>query len=322
MRFNPKSASWFCAVSITSLLLLGTVAAQGATTKAYWRFEAGPANTDVISSANGPTWSADIPDSSGNGNDLSVWETGGNAGYQYRSDVAFSSVPQTGAANNYSVKNTGGGPAMWTDSVDMRTWTPQAWTIEVSFKPENGGYKTIIGRDGTGAATVNSELAPLYLQVQPDQSLAIKFADGEGYWHEAISAADTISGYDNGTDPDGLSGTWYSAAAVSDGTTLSLYLDSGSGYQLVASDDLSASGSGDTTLAIGGGTAGDWIAGNFTVGRGLYNGGHGDRAYGFIDEVRFSDGALAPSEFLAAPEPSTISIVLLGVLGFIRRRSA
>jgi len=33
----------------------------------------------------------------------------------------------------------------------------------------------------------------------------------------------------------------------------------------------------------------------------MYNAGHGDRFYGYIDEVRLSDRALSPNEFLLAP---------------------
>src|SRR5437762_6112671 len=83
---------------------------------AYWRFETGPANTNVIHTIGAGQFEANIPDVSGNGNHLSVWEQGGNAGYQYRSDVPYSPVPGTGATNNFSVKNTGGGPAMFTGS--------------------------------------------------------------------------------------------------------------------------------------------------------------------------------------------------------------
>jgi hypothetical protein len=74
--------------------------------------------------------------------------------------------------------------------------------------------------------------------------------------------------------------------------------------------------SADPRLAVGTTSGGDWHAGEWSVGRGLYNGGHGDRAYGFVDEVRISNSALAPSEFLAAvPEPASGAVILLGLLG-------
>jgi hypothetical protein len=279
-------------------------ATSHADTVAYWRFEEGPAGTDVIHIAGEPnTFSPDVLDESGNGNHLSAWVTGGGPGHGYRVDRPVTAIGLTGAANNFSVQNTGGFPGMFTETgSQVSTMTFPEFTIEVSFMPETGGFRTLVGRDSQGSVTTgNLDLAALYFQIQPDSSLAIKFSDVSGYWHEAISPVDTIAGF---AFPDTAAGTWYHAAAVSDGATLSLYLanaDTNSGYQLVAQTDMTASGSPDTTLTAGTGDGGDWDAGNWTVGRGLYAGGHGDRAYGFIDEVRISDSALAVTDLLHQP---------------------
>jgi hypothetical protein len=213
---------------------------------------------------------------------------------------------------------------MFSNSEALRTWSPGAFTIEASFKPENGGYRTIVGRDSRGATSNDTNLAALYLQLVPGDALAIKYADAAGYWHEAVSAAGVVKGF---AFPDSAAGHWYNAAAVSNGSMLSLYLNdvgAGTGYQLIAQTDLSASGSSNTALTPGTGSAGDWQAGNWSVGRGLYAGGHGDRAYGYIDEVRLSDSALSTSQFLfAVPEP--VSLVALGffaVASFGRRKMA
>ena len=288
---------------------------------AHWRFDEGPADAQISHGgvADGVFHQGAL-DSSGNGNDLSVWAENW-AGFAYRSDVPFSTVPQTGAANNYSVQNTGGSPAMFTGSDAMRTVTPAAWTIEVLFQPESGGYRTLVGRDSEGSVTTgNLDLAALYLQIQPDDSLAIKFSDVSGYWHEVISAPNLVQGF---VFPDSAAGQWQAAVAVSDGSTLSLYyrnIEAGGDLQLLGQTDLTLSGSPDTSLTAGLGSGGDWTAGNWSVGRGLYNGGHGDRAYGFIDEVRISDSALSPSQFLITPEPGAISIALIGGLALLARR--
>ena len=297
---------------IAACLLMVASQWAAAETVAYWRFEAGPADTDVLrpEGIEGYTYSPDIIDVSGNGNHLSVWSEGGAAGYAYRSDVAFPVIPQTGAANNFSVKNTGGGPAMFTMSSqanptgkDIENITFEQFTIEAFFKPETGGWRTIVGRDARYVANSNGDLAALYFQItdNPSNGFAIKFADVQGYWHEAQAPADTIEGFPFGSDPEGLTGKWYYAAAVSDGQTLSLYLANitdGQPLQLIAQTDLTASGSPNTALAKGTENGGDWHAGGWSVGRGLYAGGHGDRAYGFIDEVRISDTALEPDYFL------------------------
>lgn len=303
-----------------TILLSSLMAASlHASTIAYWRFEAGPADTNVIKNApSGTTFYPSVPDSSGNGNDLSVWETGGGAGYVYRANTSNLTVTQTGAANNFSVENTGGGPAMFTQTGGfLQTWTPSTFTFEVSIKPENGGYRTIIGRDSQGGNADNPDLAAMYFQIQPDNSIAFKYLDLDGNFHSAASAANVIQGWSFGSgSPNDV--PWQNLAAVSDGTTLTIWLDNGSGYTAVASLAL---GSGNTALSAGTGDGGDWDAGDFSVGRGLYGGGHTDRGYGLIDEVRISDTALTPSQFLfAVPEPGVAMLGLLGAAGILKRR--
>jgi hypothetical protein len=303
--------------------LLAGASTSPAATVAWWRFENGAADAQMthVSGVNG-VWSADVPDSSGNNNALSVWTGDAWGGYAYKTDVAASTA--SGLANNYSVKNTGGYPGMWNNTLE--TWTPSSWTIEATFKPEDGGWRTIIGRDSKGAGTqpgADPNAAALYFQIRPDDSVAITFQDVSGYQYTAGSIAGLINGFTWSTDPNGLTGTWYSMAAVCDGKTLSLYLNdlsSDLGYQLVAQTDLTLQNSPDTSLTAGLGSGSDWKAGDFTVGRGMYNGGHGDRAYGFIDEVRLSDVALTPDMFLVVPEPTIGSLALLGGLLLAGRR--
>ena len=286
-------------------LAMGLASLAHADTVAYWRFEDGTAGTDVNHIAvNGNTFSADILDVSGNGNDLSTWVTGGCCGYGYRADVSSATVPGTGAANTLSVKNTGGGPGMFTNSavslpsgIDVDTMTPAAFTVEASWKFENGGYRTVVGRDAQNVATSDGALAALYLQAHPDNSIGILFNDVAGNTHSAFSAPDLAQGFDFGTDPDGLNAEWYHLVGVSDGSTLKMYVNN----NLVASTPIV---SADPRLAVGTTSGGDWHAGGWSVGRGLFNGGHGDRAYGFIDEVRISNSASLPLSFYLLTFPS------------------
>ncbi len=268
-----------------------------ARTVAYWRFEEGPLDAPVThgGAGNGIYYPGAL-DSSGHGNHLSVFAEGW-AGFAYGDNVS-GSLLKTGDDNLFCVQNTGYDPAMSTGSEAMRTMTPAAWTIEVSFKQENGIHRTLVGRDSYGTIAASPALAALYLQVTPSDAVTIAFSDVTGYWHAAQSADGLIQGFDF---PDAVQGHWYHLAAVSDGTWLSLYLadaDTDSGYQLVAQTDLSQSGSVNTALSAGAGSGSDWQAGTWTVGRGLYNGIHTDRARGFIDEVRISRQALTPSQFL------------------------
>lgn len=96
-------------------------------------------------------------------------------------------------------------------------------------------------------------------------------------------------------------------AATSDGNTVSLYrknLTNGDAvYTLLGT--LNVSASLNPALSTGSGSAGNWSAGDFTLARGLYNGGHTDRFLGHIDDVRFSAQALAGDQFLYSTAPQT-----------------
>jgi len=324
MNGNLKISPFLYSVALAGSLWLGALPVSAGTV-AYWRFEEGPADAAVSHGGVGDgVFYPGTADSSGNGNALSVWAEGW-AGYGYRTGVGVGTIPLTGAANNFSVKNTGGFPAMFSQTgTGLQTWQPSAWTVEACFKLENGNYKTIVGRDSRGSVTTgNLDLAALYFQTVPNNGLAIKFSDVSGYWHEAVSANNAYVGFDFPTDPDGNLAPWYSMAATCDGSTLSLYLRNltgQSGWDLIAQTDLTTSGSPNTALTMGTGDGGDWDAGNFSVGRGLYAGGHGDRAYGYIDEVRLSDLALGISEFLMVPEPGVLTLALLGGFMLLFRR--
>ena len=321
---NHRLEAWFgafAALTILTLTMLGSSAQ--ASTVAYWRFEDGVADQPVQHSGEIGVWSADVQDVSGNGNHLSAWMSGEYAGYAYRSDVSTGTIAATGQANTLSVQNTGDVPGMFTGATGIQTIAPAQFTVEASFNLENGGYRTFIGRDSYGAATTNAELAAVYFQLLPGNSLAFKYADQAGYWHDATSAPDLIQTWDFGTQTP-ADGRWYHAAAVSDGSTLSVYLadaTEGSGYQLVAQADLTASGSTNTAMTAGMGDGGDWDAGNWSVGRGLYNGGHGDRAYGLIDEVRISDNAVAIADLLHFNGVQNLSIEVNTTTGNVTVRN-
>lgn len=108
-------------------------------------------------------------------------------------------------------------------------------------------------------------------------------------------------------------------AARSDGSTLDLIVNG----TLVASTDLTASGSTNTALVADTDfITGDSRGGGWSVGRGMFDGGHGDRAYGFIDEVRISNESIADSGLLqnAVPEPASLGLLAVGMPLLMRRR--
>lgn len=308
------------AAAIASILSAASV--SFADTLAYWNFENGTVDAQVPHAGADGIFDGSTPDASGHGNALSVWNAGG-AGFKYTADVPVTGVIN-GTPNHLSIKNTGGGPAAFTvdrnnnpANLPLNTTAFPQWTVEASYKPESGGWRTIVGRDARGVTTANGDLSALYLQATADQRFAIKFADVAGNWWEALTEPNFVQGFNFGTDPNGLTGHWYNLVGVSDGASLKLYVDN----VLMATTALT---SANSALAVGvdPNAGDDWTSGGWSVGRGLYGGGHGDRSYGFIDEVRISDAALSPSQFLSAvPEPtSALAISALGILA--RRRRA
>ena len=299
-----------------------------AQTVAYWRFEEGPSGVAI-----------DKPfgavDSSGNGNHLDPGTEAGSDGFRYRNSVAYTTIPGTGAANNFCIQNSGSSPSLSTRStnqsygagsypagIDIETITPAQFTVEAFFKPESTGtYRTIVGRDAINVCTEDSKLAALYLQIKnnnnngddkdDDERVKIQFTDVAGYKHVAESAPYITKGFNFSTDSQGLTGKWYYVAAVSDGSTLSLYManvsDNGPLW-LLAKTDMTANGSPNTALAKGTQDGSNWHTGAWSVGRGLHDGNRTDRAWGFIDEVRISDTALTPDQFLYPWEMEPITV--------------
>jgi hypothetical protein len=121
------------------------------------------------------------------------------------------------------------------------------------------------------------------------------FTDSAGNNWDLDSAAGAVS-----------AAKWQSVVATSDGKTLALYLknitDGAPSYTQLGTLDISSSA--NPALSTGAGNGTDWDPGVFTVTRGLYNGGHTDRFFGYIDDVRLTAGALNPAAFLYSSPPA------------------
>jgi len=184
--------------------------------------------------------------------------------------------------------------------------TTTGFTLEAAFNPSNFDFlSSIVAKEGRpglkqGIGDDNFQALPtMALKVRggddPDRGkLQIELFDQSGAL-KSISTADALQ-----TDQ------WYYAAVVNDGTTLSLYLDhnDGQGYQLEGSTAVNGA------LFQGlNPEASDWNY-NWTIGRATYGGladdgitpfeggRPSDWFTGFIDEVRLTNEALDPSEFL------------------------
>jgi hypothetical protein len=282
-----------------------------ADTIAYWRFEgegaAVPTDGAFAQDTNGRTAiqpaGIPIPDLSGNGNRIFTWDDGPTGHIHRPTAIAapFTTVPQTGDPNGWFIENSGAFPASFTWSTqtaptgtNLDTWTSSTWTIEASFYTDVlGGFRTVVGREGNDVKTGEAAHAPLYFQKMSNDHFRIAYVDASGVAHEA---ADTTAM---------VAGTWYHFAATNDGTTLKLYKKTGNTGSYVEVAATTVSGSADPALISPGNDANGEPWG-WTVGRGRYGTSddptqnHGDRWDGGIDEVRISDVALQPSEFLAS----------------------
>ncbi|WP_338286972.1 hypothetical protein [Luteolibacter sp. LG18] len=294
--------------TLVSLWLM--TAGVDANTIAYWRFEGDGTNvpdaggTTQVEDTNGRTTTATgegikVIDVSGNGNTVWAWEHPW-AGHVYTADVPFATVPQSGAANAFSVTNSGDYPAMFTWSAqsspggtNLDTWTSSTWTIEASIKCTNlGGWRTFVGREGN-TVSPDPAAAPIYFQKMGDGSnrVRIAYADVAGHFWQAVDTTAITFG------------AWHSFAASCDGTTLKLYRKDATdaAYRLVASTDVSSS---TNSALVNPGTDVNGDAWGWTLGRGRYgtsrnpNDNHGDRWIGSIDEVRISNVALPPTALL------------------------
>jgi hypothetical protein len=165
----------------------------------------------------------------------------------------------------------------YTQDPGINNWSPAEWTIEVSVRFSRlEGWTTVVGRDGS--SWPGTAKADFYFQKNGiNNHFRLDFAavDGGRYILEAPFAV--------------TAGTWYHVALVCDGSKVSMHVDGGDGegYQMVASTSLSGT---NNALATSGA---NWI-----FGRGWYSGKQVDHVDGFIDDVRFTEGALKPAQFL------------------------
>jgi hypothetical protein len=272
---------------------------------AYWRFEDQPWGALPPHTNKNITPVRATIDSSFNGNDLYAWADESRP--KFSDKVATGEVPQTHSPNRTCLDNSDLAPQhpsgrnVYTRSafshaspIDIQKITPKEWTIEVSAKPavlgdpEGAPRQTIVGRDTHNPPSYKFPApARLSLEVTAQRRFAVNFYDVSGRPHEAVAEQLPVQ-----------INHWYHLAAVSDGRSLKLYVDEGNGggYQLRAETPLPATG--DTALGKGSDEA-DW-----TIGRGLVKGRAAASFQGCIDEVRVSDIARAPGEFLFAPAGS------------------
>ncbi len=279
----------FFAVFLVLALIADVVQLRGDTI-AYWRFEEGAANQTA-------TGAGTILDSSGN--NLNGTPINGPV---YSANVAASPVPQTGASNNLSLDFSSAASQRVFIPDDPRFQLTHSLTLEAYIDPRvsSSSFSQIIFRGDDRLA-----LDPYYLATFDQSGTPVLI----------FNINDAVGGSATVTAPLPAYNTWYHVAGTLNDATgaMDLYING----QLVNSvvTGVRPFGPLDPTELPGLGI-GDVQSPNF-----------GESFNGLIDEVRMSDQALTPSQFLdAVPEPSSaISLTCLGaaaLLVCLRRRWA
>jgi hypothetical protein len=242
-------------------------------TVAYWNFEDGVASQSFTpsGSANGSGGSRDTVSG--------ILMRGWNSAF---GPTWTSAAPPNGGvlAANFANNAQDG----YVTEGALHGWSPAAWTIETTvFLRGISGWRTLIGRDGSSQGAPESDFYFSNNGVDNRFRINIATVGGQRWILDGNYPVQT--------------NTWYALAARSDGTTLSLWLDDGTGYQQIGSRDISAQTAAQNALP---GTHFSW-----TFGRGWYNGSLVDQVDGRMDNIRFSNGALAPHQLIPlAPPPA------------------
>ena len=241
---------------------------------AYWRFD-GAGNGARLGAGAG------VADVAGGGNALLAADV--FAQPLASADKPYSPVVQGNKTNGIAAQFRGNDDLYTQNSAlgtfDFSPSGSNAWTVEFSVQLESFmGISRILGRDGnTPGADTRGPLQIVATDGNGDDSweLRLEILDGQNRFQDVVKS--------------GLQARrWYNVAATASSDTLKLWVDAldGNGYQLAGSKTIAG--------------ALNATKGNFALGRG-WNNIPNDWMFGKLDEVRVSDTALLPSQFLFAP---------------------
>lgn len=252
-------------------------------TVAFWRFEDGKAG-DHTSNRKADRDTPAVRDASGNRNHLYAF--GPNTAPRFSDDVPADRTPGVDLPNRLCLDDTlappDGSPTRdlfsspWAyhTVVNADCYPFAQWTVEASFKlSELGRTHGIVGKDGSRD---RSPQAPFQLRVLDDGTIEVAAVDDSGELRSVRSKAPIEANQ------------WVHVAAVSDGETLRLLVNSSDNDGYVLQNESPFSGRLEN------------LTGTWTLGRGWPSGSIGDDARAWIDEVRLSAAALEQRQLLFA----------------------
>lgn len=278
-----------------------------AATAAYWRHEEGPSGQLV------PDGFDTVLDSSGNGQHMQTFSSASSPFTAATYSPLVSPLPlRSGLPNNYSL-DFGPNPAVgvedggglnddnFTQGKAIQTQLFTEMTVELAFNMNSiGGFQTLFGKDGKPLGDdpdePDSPLAPLQIKIRGDDfpdavpnQLQVEWIDGDGDIH-FLASGDTIT-----------AGEWMHVAFTLTDTAAELWIAGETGdYALkdaISGDDFAGT-FGEVTIfePLG-----------FSIGRGMFDNGVTDWSDALIDEVRVSDTALLPTDFLFVTTPGGVN---------------
>ena len=287
-----KRSNRFFSLSLAMCIGFASFSASAATV-AYYRFEEG---ADGSGSTGAVVPAVDnIVDSAGGDDNLRKFGAAGTI--VYSNDVFGASVPLSGASNTLSMDFTPNSDVFTSVNGPLKTGAYSNFTIETFVEFDTvGGFQTMIGRDDSGNPG----------QGTGGQSLFYFSTSATGFRVETITATNTNVQVNSTFAP--VVNTWYHVAAVGNSLTGTL--------ELFVNGASVGSSTGFTGLFD---PNPDTV---WTLGRGQFNNNNVDFLDGRLDEVRFSDTALTPDQFLNVPEPSSMMLLsgFAMLLGFKRSR--
>ncbi len=282
------------------LVILGGMlvfaAASHAAVIASWDYE----SINGVAATDGQTLTANdlvtindgdyIDDTSGNGNHLYNYF---NGGYGVAQNIGGNTTLAGYRTGSFGGTQTDGDLQLGGSAVGALAM----WSIEADvYFNGTGGYQTLVGKDGINLGG-DANAAALYLQKVDTGAFRINFATASG--DRFILDGSTLAS----------ASSWYNVKATSDGATLRLYVNG------ALENTLDISGATDSSLValqtgeVEGASGPKY---GWTVGRGMYGDGHGDRVDGYVDNVVITN----------IPEPATLGLIGIAGAGllFARRR--